>query len=41
VILEEQMQKVGDTRSDYNTAVQLMQSNLKMLRMALGKPGGG
>lgn len=37
VVLEEQMQKVGDTRSDYNTAVQLMQSNLKMLRMALGK----
>lgn len=37
VVLEEQMQKVGDTRSEYNTAVQLMQSNLKMLRMALGK----
>jgi len=39
VILEEQMQKVGDTRSQYNTAVQLMQSNLKMLKMALGKGG--
>jgi flagellar basal-body rod protein FlgB len=39
VILEEQMQKVGDTRGEYNTAVQLMQSNLKMLKMALGKGG--
>jgi len=37
VILEEQMQKVGDTRSEYNTAVTLMQSNLKMLKMALSK----
>jgi flagellar basal-body rod protein FlgB len=41
VILEEQMQKVGDTRSQYNTAVTLMQSNLKMLKLALGKGGGG
>lgn len=40
VVLEEQMQKVGDTRSDYNTAVQLMQTNMKMLRTALGKGGG-
>ncbi len=39
VILEEQMQKVGDTRSEYATAVQLMQSNLRMLKMALGKGG--
>jgi flagellar basal-body rod protein FlgB len=41
VIMEEQMQKVGDTRSQYNTAVTLMQSSMKMLRMALGKGGGG
>jgi flagellar basal-body rod protein FlgB len=40
VIMEEQMQKVGDTRSQYNTAVTLMQSSMKMLRMALGKGGG-
>jgi flagellar basal-body rod protein FlgB len=39
VVLEEQMQKVGDTRSQYNTAVQLMQSHMKMLKMALGKGG--
>lgn len=41
VVIEEQMQKVGDTRSQYNTAVTLMQSSMKMLRMALGKGGGG
>jgi flagellar basal-body rod protein FlgB len=40
VILEEQMQKVGDTRSEYSTAIQLMQSHMKMLKVALGKGGG-
>ena len=35
VIVEEQMQKVSDTRSDYNTAVQLMQTHMKMLRIAV------
>ncbi len=40
VILEEQMQKVGSTRSEYNQAVTLMQSHMKMLKMALGKGGG-
>ncbi|MDX2224862.1 MAG: flagellar basal body rod protein FlgB [Rhodospirillaceae bacterium] len=40
VVLEEQMQKVGDTRSEYNTAVQMMQSHVKMLKMALGRGGG-
>ncbi|MFL2771885.1 MAG: flagellar basal body rod protein FlgB [Rhodospirillaceae bacterium] len=37
VILEEQMQKVGDTRGDYNMALTLMQSHMKMLKTALGK----
>ncbi|MSO98059.1 MAG: flagellar basal body rod protein FlgB [Rhodospirillaceae bacterium] len=41
VILEEQMQKVGDTRGEYNTAIQLMQSHMKMLKIALGKGGAG
>jgi len=41
VVLEEQMQKVGDTRSDYNTAVSLMQAHMKMLKMALGRSGTG
>ncbi|MGE4062839.1 MAG: flagellar basal body rod protein FlgB [Rhodospirillaceae bacterium] len=35
VVIEEQMQKVSDTRSDYNTAVQLMQTHMKMLRIAV------
>jgi len=35
VIIEEQMQKVGDTRSEYNTAVTLMSSHMKMLTIAL------
>ena len=39
VIVEEQMQKVGDTRSAYDTAVTIMQANLKMLSMAV--KGGG
>lgn len=39
VVIEEQMQKVSSTRSDYSTAVQLMQTHMKMLRMAV--KGGG
>lgn len=39
VIIEEQMQKVSDTRSNYSTAVQLMQTHMKMLRIAV--KGGG
>lgn len=39
VVVEEQMQKVSSTRSDYNTAVQLMQTHMKMLRIAV--KGGG
>ena len=35
VVVEEQMQKVSDTRSEYNTAVQLMQTHMKMLRIAV------
>jgi hypothetical protein len=33
------MQKVGDTRGDYNIAVTLMQSHMKMLKTALGNGG--
>lgn len=40
VVIEEQMQKVSSTRSDYNTAVQLMQTHMKMLRIAV-KGGSG
>ncbi len=35
VVVEEQMQKVSDTRAAYDTAVTLMQANLKMLSIAL------
>ena len=31
VVVEEQMQKVSDTRAAYDTAVTIMQANLKML----------
>lgn len=39
VVIEEQMQKVSDTRSEYNTAVQLMQTHMKMLRIAVKGSG--
>ena len=35
VVIEKQMQKVASTRTDYSTAVQLMQTHMKMLRMAV------
>ena len=35
VVVEEQMQKVSDTRAAYDTAVTLMQANLKMLSIAI------
>jgi flagellar basal-body rod protein FlgB len=35
VVVEEQMEKVADTRTAYNTAVTLMQAQMKMLRIAL------
>ena len=40
VVVEEQMQKVSDTRSAYDTAVTIMQANLKMLSIAI-KGGSG
>src|SRR3954462_13656026 len=39
VVVEEQMQKVSDTRAAYDTAITLMQANLKMLTIAVkGSP---
>jgi flagellar basal-body rod protein FlgB len=35
VVVEEQMQKVSDTRAAYDTAITLMQANLKMLSIAV------
>ena len=40
VVVEEQMQKVGDTRSDYATAVTLMQAQMRMFKTAIDKGGG-
>ncbi len=40
VVIEEQMQKVSNTRTDYNTAVQLMQTHMKMLCIAVKGSGG-
>ncbi len=39
VVLEEQMQKVGETRQNYELATTLFAKNIKMLRTALGKGG--
>jgi flagellar basal-body rod protein FlgB len=41
VVLEDQMEKIGQARSDYNTAVTLMQSQMKMLSTAIGKGSSG
>lgn len=39
VLLEEQMQKIGEVKSNYDLAVNLFQKNLSMLRTAIGKGG--
>jgi flagellar basal-body rod protein FlgB len=41
VVVEEQMQKVGDTRSEYTTAVTLIQAQMRMFKTALDRGGGG
>jgi flagellar basal-body rod protein FlgB len=41
VVLEEQMEKIGQARADYNTAVTLMQAQIKMLGIAVGKGSTG
>jgi flagellar basal-body rod protein FlgB len=40
VVVEEQMEKVGQARADYNTAVTLIEAQMKMFRTALDKGGG-
>ncbi len=39
-VLEEQMMKMSDTGSDYDTAIGLYQKALGLLHLANGKPGG-
>ena len=41
VVLEEQMMKVAEVQTEYNLATNLYRKHLAMLRMALGRPGGG
>lgn len=40
VMLEDQMQKVGETRSAYELAATLFQKNIRMLKTAIGRGGG-
>lgn len=40
VLLEEQMQKVGEVKGNYDLAINLLQKNIKMLETAAGKGNG-
>ena len=40
VVLEEQMLKMNEARSDYDTAISFYQKSLSMLQLAIKKPGG-
>ena len=39
VLLEEQMQKIGEIKDNYQLAVNLYQSNIAMLKTAIGAQG--
>jgi flagellar basal-body rod protein FlgB len=39
VVIEDQMEKVGQARSDYATAVTLMEAQMKMFKTAIDKGG--
>ena len=39
VLLEEQMQKIGDVKGSYDLAVNLLMKNIAMLKTAIGKGG--
>ncbi len=40
VVLEEQMQKVGETRAAHDLAATLFQKHVRLLKTALGRGGG-
>jgi flagellar basal-body rod protein FlgB len=40
VVIEEQMEKIGDTNTAYSGAITLMEAQMKMMRDALDKSGG-
>jgi len=41
VVLEEQMLKMSESRSDYEAAIGFYQKSLGLLHMAIRRPGGG
>jgi flagellar basal-body rod protein FlgB len=41
VVLEEQMLKMNEARSDYEAAIGFYQKSLSLLHLAIRKPGGG
>lgn len=41
VVLEEQMLKMNEARSDYDAAIGFYQKSLSLLHLAIKKPGGG
>lgn len=41
VVLEEQMLKMNEARSDYEAAIGFYQKSLSLLHLALRRPGGG
>jgi len=41
VVLEEQMLKMNEARSDYDAAIGFYQKSLGLLHLAIRKPGGG
>jgi flagellar basal-body rod protein FlgB len=40
VVLEEQMLKMSESRSDYDAAIGFYQKSMDLLHLALKKPGG-
>jgi len=41
VVLEEQMLKMNEARSDYDAAISFYEKSLALLHLAIRKPGGG
>jgi flagellar basal-body rod protein FlgB len=39
VMLEEQMQRIGEVKNNYDLSINILQKNIKMLKTALGQSG--
>jgi len=37
VMLEEQMQRIGEVKNNYDLSINILQKNIKMLKTALGQ----